>query len=733
MAIYLANGSYVDEPCESLSGWSDASVGSGVVSQVVYDTEECFKFYCHNTVTESKALISKDIGSFGTTTILSIKLYTELSHPAENDGGFTLDAICVSGLTFRARFGYYGATELYIHDGDSYVQVGSGLLSLDEWQEFSFEIDCSTPASATCNVYLNHVLVASDIDCSFTLGATPGLVTMTRYGHTRTYTTHVDYLLGGDDWAYVGSKWNSADKAADIVLSGENDLTASLTTGGAHAGVRSIQKLGQGKWYWEVNIDELGPSNLMAVGVSLDSHGLTTRLGSEVGGWGYLPNGKGLHDGVDFTYGDAYGAGDVLGFAADMYQSKLWVSVNGVWQNGGDPVSGTLPIFDEFYDFVFPAWSGYDSADQVTAAFVSAAFTYSIPSGYEQIVLDDSPTAPTGLTEASLVESVSANDVWETYLTYTRSLEEVVGATDTWVVSNPIYSALEEGVGASDKFVVTSPIETLIEESVGASDSFTGYSLSPSISESVQASDVFVGMSLTAIVSELVGALDQWETETLLLIQIESGRHYVKSDVTHTETSYTAPVGQVDIALPFFDVEIFSGGSLDVILPALTVDISGEVGEFGVVDITLPKLETEILGGGYVDINLPSLSADVSGEVEALGSVNIELPALLVDASGKVEGVLTADFTLPALQVNCTGVCEDQISVDISLYPLQVSATGLVGELGTVEIDLPMLDVDITGVPSTDGYVDICLPALLANVHGSAWNLFDDYVLRFVR
>lgn len=45
------------------------------------------------------------------------------------------------------------------------------------------------------------------------------------------------------------TKWNSADKDADITLSG-GDLTTSVIGGGT-GGVRSLIGKSSGKWYWE--------------------------------------------------------------------------------------------------------------------------------------------------------------------------------------------------------------------------------------------------------------------------------------------------------------------------------------------------------------------------------------------------------------------------------------------------------------------------------------------------
>ena len=40
------------------------------------------------------------------------------------------------------------------------------------------------------------------------------------------------------------------------------------------------------------------------------------------------------------AYGATFGAGDIIGIALDLTNSKLYFSKNGVWQNSSDPTSG---------------------------------------------------------------------------------------------------------------------------------------------------------------------------------------------------------------------------------------------------------------------------------------------------------------------------------------------------------------------------------------------------------
>ncbi len=74
---------------------------------------------------------------------------------------------------------------------------------------------------------------------------------------------------------------------------------------------------------------------------------------------------------------------NVLGFALDMDNNKLFTSKNGVWENSGDPVGGTGAIYSSI-----PAGTWYSAVSliaqnsSVTYNFGAAGPSYSIPTGY---------------------------------------------------------------------------------------------------------------------------------------------------------------------------------------------------------------------------------------------------------------------------------------------------------------------------------------------------------------
>tara|TARA_A100001015_G_scaffold253727_1_gene294115 strand:+ start:20 stop:1384 length:1365 start_codon:yes stop_codon:yes gene_type:complete len=177
-----------------------------------------------------------------------------------------------------------------------------------------------------------------------------------------------------------------------------------------------------GKWYWEVKLVS-GQSNYPRIGVykasNADNHIHTTYLGNASGGtgkwWGSGGSGSGnniIADGnASTTAFYSYTNGDILMFAMDNDNGKLWFGKNGTWYTNDNsttttgtaigngtatPAFSTLTVGENWAPSVF----GNDSADVWSANFgngyfgttaVSSAgtntsglgiFEYNVPAGF---------------------------------------------------------------------------------------------------------------------------------------------------------------------------------------------------------------------------------------------------------------------------------------------------------------------------------------------------------------
>ena len=98
-----------------------------------------------------------------------------------------------------------------------------------------------------------------------------------------------------------------------------------------------------GKYYFEVKI--VSDSN------NRGSYGICDTLYSNINGnaafidsssgYGYSADGQKVNGGSSSSFGAAITTGDIVGVALDMDNSKLYFSKNGVFQNSGDPTSGS--------------------------------------------------------------------------------------------------------------------------------------------------------------------------------------------------------------------------------------------------------------------------------------------------------------------------------------------------------------------------------------------------------
>ena len=192
---------------------------------------------------------------------------------------------------------------------------------------------------------------------------------------------------------------------------------------GGHANVRFYTTnigANSGKYYCEIKPTSLSSHNL----IGISSHGITNAMsdfyfagsgnvahtGDEYE-YGYKENGNQVNNATSSSYGNTYTTNDIIGIAMDLDNNKLYFSKNGVFQNSGDPTSGstgtgaisiTAPASTDtgFYFFaVAKATSstdtatfqcnfgnGYFGTTAVSSAGTNASsigiFEYDVPTGY---------------------------------------------------------------------------------------------------------------------------------------------------------------------------------------------------------------------------------------------------------------------------------------------------------------------------------------------------------------
>ena len=156
-----------------------------------------------------------------------------------------------------------------------------------------------------------------------------------------------------------------------------------------------------GKYYWEVKVTRLSTDTNCYIMAGIIPTYYGTLEGKAFAGHSTLPNGWSyyLHNGYIYNngsntgpYGTSCAIGDTIGVAIDADNGKLWFSVNGTWQNSGDPTNGsdtndvtsfTSSSFESGQDY-YPIISVYNVA-QASMNFGQQPFKYTPPTGYKKL------------------------------------------------------------------------------------------------------------------------------------------------------------------------------------------------------------------------------------------------------------------------------------------------------------------------------------------------------------
>jgi hypothetical protein len=191
---------HLDEDMADISDWVDADNINGVSSQTTFDSKSCMMFDTNAYATNNRAHRTRDVGTFGNRVVVEFSIYLDSIGTNANIDDF---AIQIRKLTVNCII-TLASDNLFVYDGATYQSVGSSLVELDTWQKWVFDIDFTTPASATVDIYLDDILVGDDIDCSHTGSYTEGHVYLALRGQTLADNiAYVDYIKIGNGFRCI--------------------------------------------------------------------------------------------------------------------------------------------------------------------------------------------------------------------------------------------------------------------------------------------------------------------------------------------------------------------------------------------------------------------------------------------------------------------------------------------------------------------------------------------------
>ena len=158
-----------------------------------------------------------------------------------------------------------------------------------------------------------------------------------------------------------------------------------------------------GKWYFEVTFTTANSVNSNLIGIAdgstikNDASGIDAGVKNRV----YRSNDgqKQSNLASASSYGDAYGAGEVVGVAVDMDNGAMYFRNEGTFQNSGDPESGASKTGAAFTDLLSAGpydWTPFihndgTSDNTFTANFGQFDFAATIPTGYSTLMTANYP------------------------------------------------------------------------------------------------------------------------------------------------------------------------------------------------------------------------------------------------------------------------------------------------------------------------------------------------------
>jgi hypothetical protein len=180
---------------------------------------------------------------------------------------------------------------------------------------------------------------------------------------------------------------------SNVTLTDGNLNIANANSGSAND-IRATFGVSSGKWYWEVEADSLGQSgvNREFIGIVGTEFDITAgsagaNFSADSTGYAFATTGQKINNNSAASYGSAFTAGQYIGVALDLDNGKIYWSINGTFQNSGDPAGGTGEAYSSISGTFAPAVAvDYGTGtSRLIANFGQSSFQNNPPSGFKAI------------------------------------------------------------------------------------------------------------------------------------------------------------------------------------------------------------------------------------------------------------------------------------------------------------------------------------------------------------
>ena len=228
-------------------------------------------------------------------------------------------------------------------------------------------------------------------------------------GNSNTFTVNGNLKQALDTPSNVHATLNSLTNDGGGAKTYSNGNTTVVESADNWTTAHSTLSVTTGKWYYEAKVTYsnnqeayLGACSQQTIQDRVNS---SHYLGQTTGSVGYYTGNGSYYKGAGaVSYGSAVSGGDIVGVALDLDNNFIYFSINGTWQNSGNPASGasgtngiSLPSGMTSGDNIFLSVSPNQSTINCnfgngffgTTAITSAGsngngslFEYDVPNGY---------------------------------------------------------------------------------------------------------------------------------------------------------------------------------------------------------------------------------------------------------------------------------------------------------------------------------------------------------------
>jgi hypothetical protein len=313
-------------------------------------------------------------------------------------GSGTAKAITVVGntKTLTAQSKYYGSSGFFDGNGINVASATSSIVKPATRTRFRLGTDLS---GNDFTGYLQDLRIYKGV-AKYTSNFTPPSATQNTTvaagcdSLTDTPTSYGTDTGAGGEVRGNYCTWNPLANNGGTLANGNLDHTGTtaLTT--------STVFPSSGKWYCEFTCTAYGGGGAFgftAVGVIQSSQTINTIPTSiatvPAGLWIYRNDAFKVNNGTGISFGNTYGATDVIGVAFDVDFGKVWFAKNGTWQASGDPANGTNAAYTNLTGSISLAISDqglYSSSYSFNAG--QRPFAYAAPSGFKALCDTNLPT-----------------------------------------------------------------------------------------------------------------------------------------------------------------------------------------------------------------------------------------------------------------------------------------------------------------------------------------------------